>query len=317
MVDQSSSPGSSPKDLDDGLSSLGFASQEEVDDQQRALDMVRHPQRIILPEGASKADAIHLLSKEIPQNSYGLPTYFYRSDWLPYPLTQLTNADADAAAVQLDYSEGYPTYMNGRIFWQQMPHEPFGDFQVFQRYLDQAEDLGVRQLQLLSMDQLVSLERISEMAREYLWQARARAYDLFQVAAEKKKRELRARKVENADYTQSTNLLNALLQKFDDPEWINQLSHKEAIDAMMDLIKIRRISLGLSSNGNAGPASDNPNAGAGVELIMREITKKIGAGEDQGGLTPELLDNLGDSDFTMKAQELIFRMMRPGTDGQS
>ena len=315
MVDQSNQsnePFGSSKDLDDGLGGLSTPSQDDIDQEFRARDLALVPQRIILPEGATKADAVVHLSKDVPNNEYGLPVYFLRSDLLPYPLTTLTTADVDPATVELDYSEGYPTYSNGKIFWQQLPHEPFSDFLLFQKYLDQAMELGIRQIQLLAMDNGMSLQKVSDCAKEYLWTVRARAFDLFQVAAEKKRRELRARQVESRDYEMAGQLIAQLLAKFEDPDYINTMSPNEAVKALIDLAKLRRISLGLSANGNAGAAADNPNSGATAEFIMRNITKSIGSGEDQGGLTPELISMMSDPNFTMQAQELIFRVQRGG-----
>src|SRR5262245_4366843 len=107
--------------------------------------------RIVLPEGATKAIAIRYLSQSIPLNEYQLPTFYYRSDFLPHNLELLTQEDADNCVVSLDYSDGYPTFGRSQIFWNQLPHEPFQDYLLFQKFIDQAEEVGLRQLQLLSM----------------------------------------------------------------------------------------------------------------------------------------------------------------------
>lgn len=296
--------------LDDGLSTGNEASQEDVDQSARELAAQIHPQRIVLPEGASRADAIHILAKSIPPNKYGLPTFFYRSDFLPYDLGTLTTELGDAAAVPLEYHEGYPTYDDGHIFWHQLPHEPYEDYQLFVRYLEQAEDMGIRQLQLLASVNRISLTKVSSLSKEYFWAQRARAYDLFQVAADQKKREIRARRAENRHFEVAKNLFDQLLAKFDDPEWINTLSPADALDALQQLVKIQRVSLGLSVNGNAGPAANDPNVGQTAELILRNITKSSSEEGDSVSLTEDLQTLMGDPNFTLKAQELIFRMQR-------
>ena len=305
-------PDSVTYDLDDGLGGplVGevLSAEEQADKDWAAQGGALTVQRIVLPEGATRGDAIVILQKDVPNNEYGLPTFFYRGDHFPFDLSTMSSDDAEMAAVPLDYSDGYPTYDGGRIFWEQLPHEPFADFLLFQRFIDQAEDLGLRQLQILSMSEKTPLQKISTLAKEYYWQTRARAFDLFQIAADKKRRELRARKTENAHFVQAEGLVKVLMTKFEDENWINGLSAKEALDALADLFKIQRISLGLSANGNAGPASDNPNAGASAELIMRQITKSVAQGDDSVSLTPDLQALLMDSEFGMKAQELIFRV---------
>jgi hypothetical protein len=298
-------------DLDDGLGAMVniTPTQDEVDLQSRALAQAQN-QRIVLPEGATKGIAVEYLTKTVLKNEYGLPDYFYRSDMLPHDLRSLMMDDTEAAIVSLDYSEGYPTYDGGKIFWQQLPHEPYEAFCLFQRYLGQAEEVGIRQLQLFSMEENISLSRARELSLEYLWNVRARAFDLFQVAAERKKRELRARKTETTHFEKAGELLEAIMRKFQDPDWIEGLSPKEALAALTDLIKIQRVSVGLSANGNAGPGAIDPNSGATAEVIMRSITKSVVEDDGSMTLTPDLEALMSDPNFSMKAQELIFRVRK-------
>lgn len=296
---------STGQDLNDGLGVLVL--DDELDDALEPHDLAA--QRVVLPEGATKADVMMMLGKSIPNNEFGMPSFFYRSDMLPHNLGLLTQGELDACMVELDYSEGYPTFSGGHIFWQQLKHEPMTDFLLFQRYLEQAEELGLRQLQMLSMDQCVSLERVSALFAEFFWGARAKAFDYFQVAAESKRRILKARRVENEHFKLASGLLEAIKEKFTDPTWIAQLSSKEAIDVIQDLVKIQRLSLGLSLNGSANAvvqSSDGRSASSGAELL-RDLTKGNVEG-DGTGLSDELKTLLRDPNFTIEAQALLFRV---------
>lgn len=266
-------------------------------------------QMIILPAGSTRGDVIRHLSKPIPLNEYQLPDFFYRSDLLPANIYSMSMTDCDAAVVNLDYYEGYPTYDNGKIFWFQLPHEQFHHYTLFQRYLNQPEEIGLRQLQTLAMENNYSTDKVVELASEYMWAWRSRAYDLFQVAAERKRREVRARSVENKHYQKSEGLIEALMLKFtDNPEWINELSPKEAITALMDLAKLQRMSVGLAANGNAGAAPMNPEGAANGADLMRELTRNLNGNAEGLGINTNLQQLLKDPKFAFNAQALIIQV---------
>ncbi len=265
---------------------------------------------MVLPEGATKGDVIQLLGQSVPLNEYQLPTFFYRSDLLPYGAGGLTMEEADVAVVSLDYYEGYPTFNGGMIFWNQLPHEPMKDYLLFQRYLEQAEETGLRQLQMLSIQQHVKMETVLDCSREYMWSWRARAYDLFQVAADRKRRELRARKVENVHYDRAGALLAALETKFagEPEEWLAELTAKEALEVMVNLMKVQRMSVGLAANGNAGGAPVNPDAAASGADLMRDITRNLPGATESLGIDTNLQALLSDPSFAQRAQTLIIQV---------
>lgn len=290
---------------------FGRVSDDELEDAafQETRDNNPGLQLILLPEGATRSDAIAALSKAIPQNGYGLPAFFYRSDLLPADLHSLTQQEADVAAVYLSYDEGYPTY-NDKIFWYQLPHEPFDAFQLFQRYLDQAEDLGLRQLEALAQANSISLQKIRQWRTEYYWAERSRAYDLFNIAAERKRREVRARKAENAHFQLADRLLEPLKAKFDDPEFFNTLTPKEAVEVLRLLINIQRVSLGLAQNGNAGKQEYNPEGAASGAMLMKNIVEAAGQANESIGLDNNLQALLADPNFALEAQKLVIRVRR-------
>lgn len=266
-------------------------------------------QRVLLPENCSKSDAIYILSKQIPQNNFGFPAFFYRSDLLPYDLACINQGDVESCIVDLLYTEGYPTLDNGTPFWEQLPHEPYSDYLLFRRFLEQAEDTGIRQLHLLAATERQPLDRCLQSAREYYWSVRAKAYDLFVVAAEQKKREHRIRKVENNHFDVSSKLFQNVLRKFEDDDWVDALGPAEALEALERLIKIQRTSLGLNGVNASSTPKDAPGRGASVELIMRQLAKSSGLqAEENSDFNDQLQMLLSDPEAGAIAQELILKV---------
>lgn len=308
----------SPFEEDENLEGIELAStsithlsQDEIDDRahQRAVSEYGELQRIVLPEKATPVDAMKELSNRIPENEFGLPAFFYRIDLLPHDLGNFTQADADNCLVALDYEEGYPTYNGGHIFWHSLPGEPIDCYLLFQRYLDQAELLGLRQLQLLAEENREPMERVQALYHQYFWAYRARAHDLFQVAADRKRRELRSRRLEDRHYTMAQTLMEQLQEKMSDGnDLFKDLSGKEFLECLRLLINIQRVSNGLPQNGNAGGVPFNPDAAMGGRQLMEEITKGVQSGDTGLGLGNGLLELLKDPSFTAEAQSIVLRV---------
>jgi len=292
--------------------SINNLSQDQIDEQAHQTQIATYAeyQRIALPEGATRADAILEMSKGIPENQYGLPAFFYRSDMLPYDLHSLTQADADACVVDLNYDEGYPTYKGGHIFWQQLPHEPLEDYLLFQRYIFQAEDKGLRQIHMLAHDQSVPMIRIQYLYHEYYWKARARAHDLFQVAADRKLRESRSRRLEDSHFRVAETLFQQLKPFMEDltPDSLQNLPLKEKLECLRLIINIQRVSSGLPQNGNAGFVAQNPDAAMDARQLMEDITKNASGQADGLGLGGGLLELLKDPSFALVAQGLVLKV---------
>jgi hypothetical protein len=266
-------------------------------------------ERIVLPESTSRGDAVYHLAQKVPSNEFGLPLWFYRSDLLP-PVDQLTGYGVDAAAEGLFYHDGYPVTQYGTSFWNQLPHEPYDTFNAFMKFLDQAQELGIRQLDLLSAQmEGTSLEQLQQFYREFYWSARARAYDLFIVAAERKKREYRIRGMEDDHFSRSAKLLDDLLAKFQNKDWVGELNAKEAVEVLESLVKIQRLSVGLTGQHASSNAGTPNQPGASGEFILRQITKGVTLGN--GGDNPfgqKLEQLLQDPESGMMLQELILRV---------
>ena len=241
-----------------------------------ALSEVDH-QIFVFDEEATRGDIIYHMNQYIPQNEFGLPIFFLRSDLLHGG--HLTQDEVDAASVGLFYYEGFPTLENGSSFWNQLPHEPFQRYVLFQAYLDQAADIGIRQLDLLSSEGKCTIEELSDISREFYWSARARAYDLFIVAAEAKKRQHRIRKMENSHFVETGKLFDKLLGRFagENEDWIDELNAKEAVEVLEALVKIQRMSVGLTGQHASSTARDFGPADSS-ETMIRKLAQGAGVG---------------------------------------
>jgi hypothetical protein len=264
--------------------------------------------RIVLPEHYTKADAVFHLAQKTPTNEFGLPTWFYRSDLLP-DLRYLRKADVENSAEGLFYYDGFPVTQYGSSFWQQLPHEPLDHYILFGKFLDQAMEVGIRQLDLLSASVDKDLEQLQQYYREFYWGARARAYDLFITAAERKRREHITRKMENTHYEQAGKLLAVLQKKFEDAEWFQELNAKEAIEAMETLVKLQRLSVGLTGQHSSSNEGMPRTPGMSAEVILRQITQ--GAGMSDGtanAMSRKIEELLQDPEAGMKLQEIILKV---------
>lgn len=289
-------------------------AQQDADFAEQALTQSRASSfdtRVILPEGATRADAVYLLTQNFPMNEYGLPTHVLRSDLLPYPLGTCSQYDVDAATMGLVYFEGFPQFENGKAFWEQMVHETYQQFMAFQAFVDQAEEHGIRQMPLLSASTGHDLTLLMQWAKEFYWSVRARAYDIFIVAAELKKREHRIRKMESKHYAATNDMIETLLTKFDDADWIAELNAKEAVEALETLIKVQRQSLGLTGQNSSSVPKDVLPAGASTEAVMRQITRGAGLTQASSDTFQKRLDSLlSDEADGMVVQEAILRISR-------
>lgn len=292
-------------------------SQEEIDDADfRAV--ANTTALIVFPEYSSRGKVVEYLTRYLPINEYGLPTHYIRSDLLPWPSIQasgtLLQDDMDAASEPLGYADGYPTFTAGSPFWTQMPHEDHASYILLQRFIELAEMEGIRLHSSLALQENVPLERIRNCALEYFWSSRSRAYDLFIVAAEAKRREVRTRKAENTHFVAAGKILEVVINKInDDPELIRKMDGKELFDLFEQMIKIQRLSLGLVGAQSSTNTAMPQTPGQGVEMILRSITKNAGATSESS----QLLENrmallLSDPKTAMMAQELIIRTTAPG-----
>jgi hypothetical protein len=268
---------------------------------------------IIFQLDASRGEKVSQLARMIQTNDYGLPLYYIRSDLVDWTRIDsyghISYDEIEQAGEILDYEQGYPCLRKGSPFWTQLPHEPHQSYILFQEFLALDEHEGIRLLDTLAKQQQVPLENIREISLEYFWSARARSYDLFIVAAEAKKRETRTRKTENSHFSTAAGILDEIINRINtEPALIKDMSGPDLFDLFEKMVKIQRLSLGLTGS-NASTNQQLPmNPGGTVEMILRTLTKDNGLSEQAGeNIQQRLAALMGDEETALRAQELVIR----------
>ncbi len=220
----------------------------------------------------------------------------------------------ETAFVPIAYIEGFPTLPDGNPFWSRFNFEPGDAFTAFEVYLKQG-NFGARQLFMLKPINGHSLQQYQDFFHIYYWEARARSYDLFKVAAFSKLQEARALELQDDHYIKSKTLLAKCYTYMESEDFMDLLTPKAAIDLLKTLTQLQRVSVGLNAAGplqTAQPAAP----GASIEVILRNIVSQQGA--DSGHLIDATTDEedaqvnfqkaLSDPETAAMAQELVIKL---------
>ena len=102
-----------------------------------------------------------------------------------------------------------------------------------------------------------------------------------------------------------------------DPEWIEELNAKEAIEAVGTLIKLQRLSVGLTGQHSSSNANKEMQPGASAEVILRQITRGAHLAADTGeALMGKLQTMLADDSQASVLQEMVLRFNSQGFEKQ-
>lgn len=273
----------------------------------------------------SRVSLFEKLTGQIPLNEYGLPILLYRADLIPSDYTSLSpeeqNSYLQAASVDINYNEGFPTFVGGLPIWGQMECESPTDYDLFRQYLGLADSRGYRQLAELQMEPgikntSISLKELRELFTYNAWSIRAKAKDLFEAAAFRKLRELRIMSATNSQFLYTEQLLAKIKGQMDvilSDENLQNVEPETAIKILEKLYAIQNRALGIDSARGSGQRSQSeeaPPPNASMEVTLRHIAKASGATRqaefDQKGNSMDIL--LGDPSAAGLAQELIIRM---------
>lgn len=283
--------------------------------------------------GSSRSDLFYNLSQNIPLTDYHLPEYIYRADLIPQ---NFSNKEAysyndrqnilESAAVPITFRHGYPAVNDTSPFWERLPAETDDAYDVYLKYLELPEisksENPIRLLPLIADLTNIDISRITEWCNVYYWHWRARAYDLFLVAMHRKQREQRIMTIEGRHYSMAERLLDKAASlanlKFDkellaiqnsdgDEGDMSETKLKDLIDMMDKLVKVQRVSLGLST-GAANTTINNGPRYATVDDQFKDVAKE-GATEQTSAKRSEEHDHLLDNpDDLASMQELLIRI---------
>lgn len=233
----------------------------------------------------TKAQVMEQLNGILPLNQYDLPDYIYRADLVDHQmmLSSLGELQANphkevatkvqdmlgAAKVFLDYSEGYPR-LEQRPLWDKLPYEAETEYLAFKQYLSLE---GVRQ-----QGDLISfhLKDVSSWFHTYLWGIRVKAWDMYILVDHQRKRLRRALGMEDTHYKMAGEIITTVQNNIaaaGDDFW-KVLKPLAAVTIIEKMIRIQRLSVGLSGNEDASSALPQ------VPSIQSMLEKVAGVPED-------------------------------------
>lgn len=292
----------------------------------------------------SRWQLIRQLAQKIPRNEFDMPVFIYRPDLLdvdrivrgiaafysqahnsgtthgPTPTTitgpiehgpqnpgmEDIQAELNAARYMLDYSQGFPTAPDGTPFWRKLSFETIDAYNAFVDYLDIG---GARKLSdLIAYPQSL----VHEWFHIHYWAERVRAFDQYRIVNHQKMQIQRMLQTEDSHYHMSKRYLDKLAVFLDKAEFNDDnLSLDKAIGMMEKLVKIQRISVGLTANGEKFD-QDAIRRDPSVQVVMQQITNEGGGGKtrDEVEIGRKFDQLMSDPAALEKAQELIIQMSR-------
>lgn len=293
-----------------------------------------------------RAELIRRLTAKTPTTYGGIPVGFYRCDLIPFNFpehsavsgpnssessvsTELVpqDADLDAAFVELNFQEGFPTQPNGATFWSKLDFESSPAYIAFQLYLEQAET-GPRSLAHIighptiahafhdantGTDEKSAAALINEWYNIYYWAQRAKAHDIYHEAAYKHIRARRALYSENKHYELAEKLLDKAVTYINSKQFMEQITPKTALEALKIAVQLQRISTGMPSAAPTETKSDVP-VQSNFELTIRQVAQKneVTTVDEHGDLVTDASlafnDLLEDPSQAGAMQEIIIRM---------
>lgn len=269
---------------------------------------------------------IKALTVKLPRNEFNMPVYIYRPDMLDVhkivtaiALTTTTSSGSVGSAVQgtgieeiqqeldtarymLNYEEGFPTCGKGMPFWRQLDFEPPNAYNAFMAYIELGGARSINDIISYSQDDLV------EWYHMYYWAERVLAFDSYKIVNHQKRKLQRMLSTEDSHYRMAERYLAKLGTYLDTIEFDadNGMTPDKAIGMMEKLVKIQRISVGLTANGerseDASARRDPP-----VQVVMQQINND-GKQKDTQEDTKRFDILMTDPDALQKAQALILEM---------
>ncbi len=204
----------------------------------------------------------------------------------------------EAAMIHLEYHEGFPALPDGTPFWERLATEPENAFDAFFSYIEAGPTRKRKDLIAYPTEQ------VNEWFHIYFWTYRVKAFELFKVVDANKRRVFRMLQTEDSHFKQAEKLLTkvtATLDGYTAEEW-KDVGIERLIGALEKLVKVQRISAGLSANGGAIEPEDLKRAPS-TQVIVNQIVENTP--ETQKNREDDL-DLLVDSPESVEmAQQLI------------
>lgn len=286
---------------------------------------------------SSKGELFKALSAEIPQNDFHLPDFIYRADLIPEDLYSGNYSALDklnflrAATLSLTFDHGYPAIHETSPMWERLPGEPEAAYEAYMIYLElpeksQAEN-PIRLLPLIAQVTRLSIEKVTEYCHVYFWHWRSRAYDLFIIASLRKQREQRIMSIEGKHFKMAedqlakvqkitSGKLDAILLEMQSGEEVtDDTKLKDLVDIQEKLIKIQRMSVGLSIGGNnVNVFANSATPHSTVRDEMKQIAKESHTDDTTTARNTEFDSVLDNTEDLATVQSLMIKLNKQHTD---
>lgn len=287
----------------------------------------------------TKGEVFKILNQELPLNEYGCPDYIYRADLVPSNIFEYSSRDRsqilESAAIEITFFHGYPAVEETTPFWEQLPCEGTEAYNAFVTYLEMPEksqaENPIRLLPMLSSLLERPIEELSAWAHMYYWHFRGRAYDLFLVACHRKQREQRLMTMEGKHFREAEAHLQKVNKianhKFDtimraiasgeadESAELDEVKLKDLIDMMERLVKIQRISVGLSASNSTTNNNISITPHASPNDSLKEIAAESTHKQKESRRSAEMDALLENPDDLVQIQDLMTRLANSGSRG--
>lgn len=228
--------------------------------------MSSNPNQFIQPTTlmlSKQTKHFHRHAQQIPINTYSLPDFLLCSS-VGRHLESITEYNI----IELDYSQGYPIVVaTGEPIWEPdaIPDEPGEYLSLLTKYiqmpysniLTNIEDQTFQAYAYMrSLKHLVDnhndLQLLYHHATLHHWSTRAKAYDMFRLGADVRRRQQLRRNQEIEQYNRNTNLVDkatALINQMLDDPLLYEVKPADAIRLYNVVSKSQRTAIGLPENG--------------------------------------------------------------------
>ena len=274
---------------------------------------------------SSQEELFRTLNLNVITNEFDLPVGIYRCDILNYQeVKELLNSESDnvesmqylydlmkASALRLDFHNGWaeiinPTTNQQKPFWLQLPHEGNDAYEAFKYYL------GLGPGRLLTDVYAWDAQEVAEWQQTYYWESRIKAFDLYRAVVHHQKKVQRMLLAEESHYDMTSKLIKQLdgyFRSVTAEQLVEEMSFDKAVGALEKLVRIQRISVGLTANGES---KENlvPRSLPSIQKtqnVVADVANRQNSAED-AAFDETLLDS--DPEAVDLAQDLIIRMQQ-------
>lgn len=159
----------------------------------------------------------------------------------------LSDAVLQLAARPIEIIDGFPC-VDGVPVWERLDGELLPYYQVFKAYRDMKKDVGCRSLTRLASEVGLTGRQLNALNKAYHWAFRCRAFDKYVEDMRRLQRQRRIEALEERHSTVAEQMLEDAMGYLSAHQ--EQLNPKIALQMVQTAVKVGRLAVGLSGDGN-------------------------------------------------------------------